>query len=387
MRVLYLTDSLSDLDGVGRYSVRLLSAVEDAGEGIEIDVLLGRKHRPSSSELRPSWQVNVALPPDHYYYMTPLRFWANTLLYLPRAVAAARRADVVHCIKDFPHSWLGAWAAKLAGKPCIATGHGTYTTEPLLSGRHRGRARWAAERFARWISVSGFTKRRLLDALDGCGPSDDEIIVVSNGVNADHYKIKRDVGAKPWHGKRYTSAIGEIKERKGHHLSLAAWLRHAESDSELEHFIVGKPAGDDYEASLHAMVEEAGLQDRVHFLGNIDEDEKVDLLQGSLAFLHSPVTAADGGYEGFGIVYLEAAACGTPSVGTLGSGAEDAVKVGVSGVLVDPTVDAVLAGIRDVLGGEGPERFRESATAYAEECSWERNAQDVVALYREVTEC
>ena len=354
MRVLYLTDSLSDLDGVGRYSVRLLSAVEDAGEGVEIDVLLGRKHRPSSSELRPSWEVNVGLPPDHYYYMSPLRFWANTLLCLPRAVAAARRADVVHCIKDFPHSWLGAWAAKLAGKPCIATGHGTYTTEPLLSGRHRGRARWAAERFARWISVSGFTKRRLLDALDGCGPSEDEIIVVSNGVNADHYKTKRDVGAQPWHGKRYTSAIGEIKERKGHHLSLAAWLRHAE---------------------------------RVHFLGNIDEDEKVDLLQGSLAFLHSPVTAADGGYEGFGIVYLEAAACGTPSVGTLGSGAEDAVKVGVSGVLVDPTVEAVLAGIQEVLGGEGPERFRESATAYAEECSWERNAQDVLALYREVVSC
>jgi glycosyltransferase involved in cell wall biosynthesis len=387
MRVLYLTDSLSDLDGVGRYGVRLLSAIEDAGEGIEIEVLLGRKHRVNSSELRASWNVNVGLPPDHYYYMTPLRFWANTLLCLPRAVAAARRADVVHCIKDFPHSWLGAWAAKLAGKPCIATGHGTYTTEPLLSGRHRGRARWAAERFARWISVSGFTKRRLLEALDGAGPSEEEILVVSNAVNAAHYETKREVGVQPWHGKRYTSAIGEIKERKGHHLSLAAWLRVAVDQPDLEHFLVGKPAGDEYEASLHAMVEEAGLAARVHFLGNIAEDEKVDLLQGSLAFLHSPVTAADGGYEGFGLVYLEAAACGTPSVGTLGSGAEDAVKVGVSGVLVDPTVDAVADGIREVLGGEGPARFAASAKAYAQECSWEKNAENVLAVYREVSSC
>jgi glycosyltransferase involved in cell wall biosynthesis len=302
-------------------------------------------------------------------------------------VAAARRADVVHCIKDFPHSWLGAWAAKLAGKPCVATAHGTYTTEPLLDGRHRGRARWAAGRFARWIAVSVFTKGRLLEALAGVGPSEEEIVVVSNAVNAAHYVAKREVGVQPWHGKRYTSAIGELKERKGHHLSLAAWLRVAKDQPGLEHFIVGKPAGDEYEAGLRAMAEEAGLASRVHFLGNIDEDEKVDLLQGSLAFLHSPVTAADGGYEGFGIVYLEAAACGTPSVGTLRSGAEDAVKVGVSGVLVEPDVDSVTEGILEVLGGEGPARFAASAKAYAEECSWESNADDVLALYREVITC
>jgi glycosyltransferase involved in cell wall biosynthesis len=71
-------------------------------------------------------------------------------------------------------------------------------------------------------------------------------------------------------------------------------------------------------------------------------------------------------------------------VGTLGSGAEDAVKVGVSGVLVEPNVEAVAAGIEEVLGGGGPQRFAESSRSYARECSWERNAQDVFALYREV---
>ena len=384
MRVLFLTDSLSDLDGVGRYGVRLLGALEDAGAGVEVEVLLGRRHRPNSEALRASWGVSVCLPPDHYYYMSPLKFWANTLLYLPKVVAAARRADVVHCIKDFPHSWIGAWAAKLAGKPCVATAHGTYTTEPLTSGRHRRRARWAADRFARWIAVSGFTKRRLIEALDGAGPNDDEIVIVSNAVNAGHYEGARDVGEQAWHGKQYTCAIGELKERKGHHLSLGAWLKLAAARPELEHFIVGRPAGDEYEAGLRAMARDSGAAERVHFLGNIDEDEKVDLLQGADAFLHTPVTAADGGYEGFGIVYLEAAACGTPSVGTLGSGAEDAVSGDVSGVLVEPNVEAVAAGIEEVLGGEGPERYAEGARSYARECSWARNAEDVLAMYREV---
>lgn len=381
MRVLFLTDSLSDLDGVGRYAVRLIGALEDAG--VEVEVLLGRKHRPNSGDVRESWDVSICLPPDHYYYMTPLRFWANTLLYLPRVVAAARRADMVHCVKDFPHSWLGAVAAKLAGKPCVATAHGTYSTEPLRSSRHKGRALWAAERYARWISVSGFTKCGLIDALEGRGPSAEEIAVVSNGVNAAHYEGAREIGERPWHGKRFTLAIGEIKERKGHHLSLPAWLKLSERHPELEHFIVGRPAGDDYEAMLRGMVRDAGAEDRVHFLGNVEEDEKVDLLQRAEAFIHTPVTAADGGFEGFGIVYLEAAACGTPSVGTLHSGAEDAVEPGVTGVLVEPDVDSVTAGIEEVFGGEGPGRFAQSAREYAGGCSWERNAEDVLAMYQE----
>ena len=173
-----------------------------------------------------------------------------------------------------------------------------------MEGRHRGRARWAAGRFVRWIAVSEFTKKRLVDALDGAGPSTEEIVVVSNAVNAAHYESAREVGTQPWHGKEYTCAIGELKERKGHHLSLAAWCRVAEERPELEHFLVGRPAGDEYEAELREMAREAGFAERVHFLGNIDEDEKVDLLQGARAFLHSPVTASDGGYEGFGIVYL-----------------------------------------------------------------------------------
>ncbi len=364
--------------------MRLLGALEDAGEGLEVEVLLGRKHRPNSGDVRDSWKVKVGLPPDHFFYMSPTRFWANAAVCLPGAVAAARRADLVHCVKDFPHSWLGAWAAKLAGKPCVATAHGTYTTKPLTDGWHRDRARWAAERFDRWIAVSEFTKKRLVEVLDGAGPSAEEIVVVSNAVNAAHYEGAREVGTQPWHGKEYTCAIGELKERKGHHLSLAAWCRMAAERPELEHFIVGRPAGDEYEARLREMAREPGLGERVHFLGNITEDEKVDLLQGARAFLHSPVTASDGGYEGFGIVYLEAAACGTPSVGTLGSGAEDAIKVGVSGVLVEPNVEGVAAGLAEVLGGEGPGRFADEARAYAQGCSWERNAHEVLKLYDEV---
>jgi phosphatidylinositol alpha-1,6-mannosyltransferase len=123
----------------------------------------------------------------------------------------------------------------------------------------------------------------------------------------------------------------------------------------------------------------------VHFLGNVSEDEKVDLLQRARVFVHTPVTAADGGFEGFGIVYLEAAASGTPAVGTTGCGAEDAIVDGVTGRLVAPEPGAVAEALGGILEDDARcEHMATAARAHARESSWERNGEHVLALYAEV---
>ncbi len=385
MRVLFLTDSLSDLDGVGRYAVCLIRALEQEIPGLEVEVLLARKHRPTSADVPAHWQVRVALPPDYFFYMDRPRFWASLGLGLLRTVGAARRADVVHAIKDYPHSLLGLLAAKLARRPCIATAHGTYTIQPLLSARHRRLARWTYGRFAGLIAVSGYTARRLGEVLGAAGASVPAAVrTIPNCVDPEPLERPRDVGPKPWHGRRYTLGIGELKERKGHHLALAAWLRVAARHPDLEHWIVGKRSGDDYERSLVEMVERAGLAHRVHFVGNVEEDEKIDLLQRCEAFVHTPVTASDGGFEGFGIVYLEASACGKPVIGALHSGAEDAILEGATGFLVEPEVSAVEAAL-ERLASDGALRARLGAKGreHARANTWEKNARAVAALYRE----
>ena len=141
MRVLFLTDSLSDLDGVGRYAMRLVAAMEELEPELRVHVLLARKHRPTSSQVPPHWKVEVALPPDYFYYMSPARYAVWRAIGTLRAWRAARGADLVHAIKDYPHSHVALDAARLAGVPCVATAHGTYTIQPLLSPRHGRRAR------------------------------------------------------------------------------------------------------------------------------------------------------------------------------------------------------------------------------------------------------
>jgi phosphatidylinositol alpha-1,6-mannosyltransferase len=364
--------------------MRLFQALERLDPELSVEVLLARKHRPTSSAVPDHWPVSVALPPDYFYYMTPLRFWASLFVATWRVARAARRADVVHAVKDYPHNLVGVLGARLAGRPCVATAHGTYTVQPLMSRRHRRLARWVYGQVARMISVSHYTRGRLVELLgeDALG----SVEVIPNRVDAGAYEGKRAVGDVPWRGKDYTLSIGELKERKGHHLALAAWLRVVAAHPELHHFVVGNLVGGEYEAGLRRSVEEALCTERVHFLGNVSEDEKVDLLQGARVFVHTPVTAADGGFEGFGLVYLEAAAAGTASLGTLHCGAEDAIVDGKTGLLVEPDEDAVAAGLKRLLDDPaGTRAMGEAGRAHAAASSWGENAARVHAIYQEVT--
>ncbi|MBK7877277.1 MAG: glycosyltransferase family 4 protein [Planctomycetes bacterium] len=385
LRVLYLTDSLSDLDGVGRYTFSLLAALERERPGMEVRIQLARKHRPTSSAVPARWPVEVALPPDYLFYMSKPRFWASVVLSALRVARAARSVDLVHAIKDYPHNLVGLLGARLAGKPCVATAHGTYSVQPLLDPRHAALARWTYRRLAAFVSVSRYTAQRMqeLAGPDVLDPA--RMKVVPNAVDVEPLLRSRAIGARPWHGKRYTLTIGELKERKGHHLGLEAFLRVARRVPDLEHFVVGKLTPDPYLDRLRALVSASGLEARVHFLGNVTEDEKVDLVQRAHVFLHTPVRAADGGFEGFGIVYLEAAACGVPSVGTRECGAEDAIDDGVTGFLAEPALAAVEAALLRLATDDALRaRMGSAARERARRSTWSDNARAVLALYDEV---
>ncbi|MEZ5977099.1 MAG: glycosyltransferase [Planctomycetota bacterium] len=191
-----------------------------------------------------------------------------------------------------------------------------------------------------------------------------------------------EVGHRPWHDYAFTLGIGELKERKGHHVALAAWAEAARTRPELHHVLVGNRPADDYERSLLAIAERAGVADRLHLVGNVTEDEKRDLLQRCLAFLHTPVRAADGGFEGFGIVYLEASACAKPVLGTLHCGAEDAIVDGRTGYLVEPDVASAKLALERLLDdAELRERLGAAGREHALANTWHENAAVVLGIY------
>lgn len=126
-----------------------------------------------------------------------------------------------------------------------------------------------------------------------------------------------------------------------------------------------------------------GLGASVDFVGAVDEATKWDLLFRAAVFAMPARIERDGGGEGFGIVFLEAAACGVPTVAGRSAGAPDAIVDGVTGVLVDPedpeeVARALIALLTDT---ELAERLGAAGIEWARKFRWSEIAprvQDVL---------
>jgi phosphatidylinositol alpha-1,6-mannosyltransferase len=132
---------------------------------------------------------------------------------------------------------------------------------------------------------------------------------------------------------------------KGHEQIFAALPALRARFPTLVHVVAG--SGDDRARLERRAAELAGSPDAVRFLGFVPEEDLPDLYRlGDLYVMPSS-------QEGFGIVYLEAAACGLKVVGGAGGGSGDAVADERIGVLVDPQNESALVDAIVRLLGQG----------------------------------
>jgi phosphatidylinositol alpha-1,6-mannosyltransferase len=144
-----------------------------------------------------------------------------------------------------------------------------------------------------------------------------------------------------------------------------------------------------FRPALENAVRAYGVQDAVEMRGRVSDAERDEWLQRASVFcMPSRLPAAGLGGEGFGIVYMEAAAHGLPSLGGDVAGARDAVRGGETGLLVDPTDHLALAAAATELLAD-PARARamgEAGRAWAEQHAWPLIAARVEAVLRRVAQ-
>lgn len=128
-------------------------------------------------------------------------------------------------------------------------------------------------------------------------------------------------------------------------------------------------------ASLEKLATDLGLHDKVRFTGYIEEQDKWRLFRSADVYVMPSRFSPDEPHEGFGIAFLEAAACGIPAIGSNAGGVPDAILHGKTGLLVEPDSPEELANAlmflyldaenRREMGAVGMERVRREFSSLA----------------------
>ena len=182
---------------------------------------------------------------------------------------------------------------------------------------------------------------------------------------------------------RYLLFTGRITRRKG----LSSFLRHAlpiilASEPEIGLVVVGDNPHDSLnqlgeQAEVRQQIENLSLQKKVAFLGNIS-DHDLELCYAEAAVQVFPLVQVPGDIEGFGMVAIEAAACGTPTVAFELGGVVDAISAG-NGYLVPPGEFKLFAELVVKILREG-EPGTKKCVAHARQFTWKAYNENIRKL-------
>ena len=171
--------------------------------------------------------------------------------------------------------------------------------------------------------------------------------------------------------------LGRLVERKGVDTMLRAL---AELDDELPPWRYVVVSDGPYRATLEEMIHELGLREKVIFTGYIERDELPVYynLCDVFAMPNRAVISAGGNtysVEGFGTVFIEAAACGKPVIAGRSGGAVYAVDDETNGYVVDPDgVEDLKRVLRLLTQPQRREQMGRAGLEFVQRFSWERSA-------------
>lgn len=173
----------------------------------------------------------------------------------------------------------------------------------------------------------------------------DSIYVIPPGVDSEVFlrpggeDLKKEMGLA---GRKILLYVGRLARRKGVKEFLQrSFVRILAEVPEVRFLIVGdNPTGslihrDDLVSELKALVRGMGLESHVRLLGSVSDGDLAKIYQVSDLMVLPGLSMKDD-VEGFGIVILEAAAAGKPTVATRVGGIPDAIEDGKSGILIEP---------------------------------------------------
>jgi D-inositol-3-phosphate glycosyltransferase len=363
-----------------------------AAQGIEVDVFT----RATSSDLGP---VEILAPGVNVRHITAGPFEGLAKNDLPAQLCAFTSAvlraeaqqepghyDVIHS-----HYWLSGQVGWLArdrwGVPLIHSAHTLAKVKNALlaegdAPEPRSRVIGEEQVVAEADRLIASTPDEAAQLVQWYDADPGKVLTIPPGVDLDRFR--------PMPGARSRLRIpedalvllfvGRIQPLKAPDLLLRAAAHLIAYDpsvrSKLVVYVVGAPSGSGLAepSSLLALANTLGIADRVRFLAPMPPDDLADYYRAA------DVAVVPSHNESFGLVALEAQACGTPVVAARVGGLVTAVADGRSGLLVDGHRAPDYAdAITKVLGDRAA--FSRSAVEHASRFSWDRTTGLLLDAY------
>jgi D-inositol-3-phosphate glycosyltransferase len=361
-------ETLGGGDAGGMNVYVLETARQLARRGVAVDVFTRAIGEPADTEVEPGVRVRSILPGGIGASM----------------MAASEPYDLVHS-----HYWLsgqiGLVVRERRGIPLVHSMHTMGRVKNLnlaVGDRAEPRARILAEseiaRLADWLVANTAHELDELVALYGADPQ--RVDVVHPGVNHRVFvpggrsaaRQQLGIGAE----QRLVLFAGRLQPHKGPDIVIEAL---AQLPGDVRLVVVGGPsgAGLDHPEALADLALRLGVADRVSFLPPVAQTQLADW------YAAADVVCVPSHSESFGLVALEAQACGTPVVAAAVGGLTTAVVDGVTGLLVNGHRPADYARALRTLLDDAALRgaMGAKATVHAAGFRWAATAESLLATY------
>jgi len=310
----------------------------------------------------------------------------KTHVTVANAIARARRdGALIHCGRILPEGLAALMAWPAGRRPFICWAHGEEIQYVNSSKELRLLFRIVQHRAAGILANS----RHTAQLLEQMGVAAHKIRVAYPGVDTNRFvptARAADIRHELLRDERLLFlTVGRLQRRKGHDVTLRALRSLVGAIPSFRYAIVG--AGPEAE-TLRALVRELDMGSLVIFRDSISHQDLPAYYQAADIFVHpNRVDGLD--FEGFGIVFLEAAASGLVTVGGRSGGVPEAIADNVTGLLVDGDDVGDVANVikrlsldldlRKRLGRQARERVRQSFT-------WEHAADIVLRAHLDCAE-
>jgi phosphatidylinositol alpha-1,6-mannosyltransferase len=331
MALLILTDNYPPQPGgIGTYAYELARNLKE--EGVEVIVLAPRGKGDREVDSREKFVTYRLVKERPFFELHALIL----LIYL----ALCGHVDRICCMTLYPCGSVAVLVSLLFKVPYYVVAHGgeLLESDESLSGwiKYRillGPARGLALRKASGFFVnSNYTKRILM----GLGVVEERITLIPCGTDPEKFqgmrnreKIARKYGLE---GKKVLLTVARLESHKGQDTVISLMPELIKKIPNLVYVIVGTGR---QEAVLKDMVRRLNLNGYVRFQGWVPEAELVELYNVCDVFVMISRELASE-FEGFGVAFLEANACGRPVIGGKSGGISEAVVHGKTGLLVNP---------------------------------------------------